>query len=223
MRRSLLALLLSAGVCLVLSASAFSTGPGGWNHMGERAPGSMATSPPFIASEPALPRRELHQRRRDRSADRIAKWDGVSWHGARRDADRQRIGLRDRALRRQDLRGRQLRQRRWQGAPTTSPSSTASSWKPFCNATRESRLQRAGAPGLRAPGRRVQALRRRHLPERQRRHACRLPDRLRPRHRARRRPTVDTRRRLHRSHLRPWRLRATERSMRRPFHEPRSA
>jgi hypothetical protein len=39
MRRSLLALLLSAGVCLVLSASAFSTDPGGWNHIGGAAPG----------------------------------------------------------------------------------------------------------------------------------------------------------------------------------------
>ena len=81
MRRSLLALLLSLGVCLVLSASAFSTGPGGWNHVGGAAPGlnGHVTAMHRFGTELYLGG-SFTNAGGIAAADRIVKWDGVNWH-----------------------------------------------------------------------------------------------------------------------------------------------
>ena len=83
MRRSLLALLLSLGACLALSGSAFSTGPGGWNHIG-------ATATPALNGHVTALHRfgtvlylggNFTNAGGIANADRIVKWDGISWHG----------------------------------------------------------------------------------------------------------------------------------------------
>ena len=136
------------------------------------------------------------------AADRIAKWDGMSGARSRHDAARQRIGLCDRALRRQGLRGRHLRQRRRPGGRRLPRGLRRRQLEAVLQLDREPRLQHGRSPGPRAPGGRLDPLRRRHLPERERRPACRLPDRLRPRDR-RAEPDRRQGRRLHRRDLRP--------------------
>ena len=113
MRRSLLALLLSVGACLALSGSAFSTGPGGWNHIGTAPTGlnGHVTALHRFGTELYLGG-NFTNAGGIAAADRIVKWDGVELARPRHDTPRQRVGLRDRPLRRQDLRGRNLRQRR---------------------------------------------------------------------------------------------------------------
>jgi hypothetical protein len=85
MRRSLLAFLLSLGVCLVLSASTFATGPGGWNRL--TANGGAAAGPSLNGHVNALHTRgtvllvggNFTNAGGVPAADRIAAWDGVKW------------------------------------------------------------------------------------------------------------------------------------------------
>ena len=82
MRRSLLALLLSVGACLALSGSAFSTGPGGWNHIGTAPTGlnGHVTALHRFGTELYLGG-NFTNAGGIAAADRIVKWDGVNWHG----------------------------------------------------------------------------------------------------------------------------------------------
>ena len=225
MRRSLLALLLFLGACLALSAAALATGPGGWNHLG--GTGLRAQRPRHRPERRhagrALPRRELHQRRRDRrrGPDR-RRGTARSWRALGTTPLGQRIGLRDRDPRRQGLRGRHLRQRRRQGAADYLAVYDGVSWKPFCNTTAN--------PAFNAAGLQVRALQvigstlyvGGTFQNANGGQARRLPDRLRPRHRDAE-PHGRHRRRLHRSDLRAGGHERRDALRRRHVHEPRPA
>ena len=81
MRRSLLALLLSLGVCLALSASALSTGPGGWGHLGSTGPGLNGHVTAMNADTPGALYLggNFTNAGGIANADRIAKWNGTKW------------------------------------------------------------------------------------------------------------------------------------------------
>jgi hypothetical protein len=82
MRRSLVALLLSLAACLVVSGSAFSTGPGGWNHIGAIGPGlNGQVSAMHRFGTVLYLGGNFTNAGGIAAADRIVKWDGVSWHG----------------------------------------------------------------------------------------------------------------------------------------------
>ena len=89
MRRSLLVLSLSLGACLVLSAGAFSTGPGGWNHIGAAAPGlnGHVTALHRVGTVLYLGG-NFTNAGGIAAADRIVKWDGVKLARPRRHAAR---------------------------------------------------------------------------------------------------------------------------------------
>jgi hypothetical protein len=84
MRRSLLALLLSLGVCLALSALALATAtaPGGWGHLGSTGPGLNGHVTAMNADTPgALYLGGTFTNAGGiAAADRIVKWNGTNWN-----------------------------------------------------------------------------------------------------------------------------------------------
>ncbi|MDX6515622.1 MAG: hypothetical protein QOH73_1288 [Gaiellaceae bacterium] len=85
MRRSLLVLLLSVGVCLFATASTLATGPGGWNRLGTDGTPSGASLNGHVTALNADTPGALYvggsftNAGGIASADRIAKWDGTKW------------------------------------------------------------------------------------------------------------------------------------------------
>ncbi len=82
MRRPLLGLSLLLVACLALSGSAFATGPGGWNHLGETGPSALNGHVTAMNADTAgalYLGGNFTNAGGIAAADRIAKWNGTKW------------------------------------------------------------------------------------------------------------------------------------------------
>ncbi|HEX4929370.1 MAG TPA: hypothetical protein VFV62_01585, partial [Gaiellaceae bacterium] len=82
MRRSLLGLPFLVVACLALSASAFATGPGGWNHLGETGPSALNGHVTAMNADTAgglYLGGNFTNAGGLAKADRIVKWNGKKW------------------------------------------------------------------------------------------------------------------------------------------------
>ena len=164
---------------LVLSGAAPGAGPGGWNHVGTGVP---ATSTSLNGAVNALHTSRAGCWSAERSRTRAAwptpttsRGGTAGVEGARR-VDARRLGERDRVARGQDLRRRHLPRRGRQRERGLRRGLGRQPVEPACN------RPAAQQPRLRPGDRRLDALRRRHVPERRRDPGRRLPRRVRPRH-----------------------------------------